>query len=136
MSPVLIVVLILLVGGVLLAVYARMAPRRSVPTLKTRDGAPLNATTDWTNEAGAEFAGLSESARCDLVFAVAALDDDRSQHLLEHALSDPAEPVALAAAHALAGHGRRDYVDAYLAQHPGTRADRIAQALSLLDEKR
>ncbi len=125
--------LLALIAGILLAVYAWRAPRRLAQAQLAREGAPLQATTAWTNEAGEEFAGLSEAARCDLVFAVAALDDERSKHLLEHALNDPAEPVSLAAAHALAGHGRRGFVDAYLASHPGARADRIAQALALLD---
>jgi hypothetical protein len=125
--------LLILVAGVLIGLYAWRAPRRALEARISRDGAPLQATTAWTNEAGAEFAGLSEAARCDLVFAVAALDDERSQKLLEYALNDPAEPVSLAAAHALAGHGRRGLVDAYLASHPGARADRIAQALALLD---
>jgi hypothetical protein len=125
--------LLVLIAGILIGLYAWMAPRRAAEARAARNGAPLQATTAWTNEAGAEFAGLSEAARCDLVFAVAALDDERSQKLLEYALNDPAEAVSLAAAHALAGHGRREVVDAYLAGHPGTRADRIAQALALLD---
>jgi hypothetical protein len=117
----------------LVGLYAWRAPRRVAEAKMARDGAPLQATTAWTNEAGEEFAGLSEAARCDLIFAVAALEDERSQNLLEYALNDPAEPVSLAAAHALAGHGRRGLVDAYLSNHPGARADRIAQALALLD---
>lgn len=126
--------MLVLVAGILLGVFAWRAPRRaSEQPQEPHDSAPLQATTDWTNEAGEEFAGLSESARCDLVFAVAALDDERSQRLLEHALSDPAEAVSLAAAHALAGSGRQPAVDAFLASHPGARADRIAQALALLD---
>jgi len=125
--------LLALVAGLLLAFYAWRAPRRIAEAQVAREGAPLQATTAWTNEAGAEFAGLSEASRCDLVFAVAALDDERSQKLLEHALNDPAEAVSLAAAHALAGHGRRALVDSFLASHPGARADRIAQALALLD---
>jgi len=125
--------LLALVAGILLGVYAWLAPRRLAQARRAREGAPLQATTAWTNEAGEEFGGLSEAARCDLVFAVAALDDERSQKLLEHALRDPAETVALAAAHALAGHGRRPLVEAYLASQPGARADRIAQALALLD---
>ncbi|HUA08539.1 MAG TPA: hypothetical protein VMA98_04640 [Candidatus Acidoferrales bacterium] len=125
--------LLVLTAGILLGLYAWLAPRRAAEAARVREGAPLQATTAWTNEAGAEFAGLSEAARCDLVFAVAALDDERSQKLLEHALDDPAEAVSLAAAHALAGHGRRSLVDAYLSSHPGARADRIAQALALLD---
>jgi hypothetical protein len=125
--------LLVLVAGVLLLIYAMRAPRREAAAARAREGPPMQATTAWTSAAGDEFAGLSEAARCDLVFAVAALDDERSQQLLEHALDDPAEAVSLAAAHALAGHGHQATVDAYLARHPGARADRIAQALALLD---
>ena len=133
MSLIALSALLVLLAGILLALYVWRAPRRIAEAKRVREGAPLQATTAWTNEAGAEFAGLSEAARCDLVFAVAALDDERSQKLLEHALSDPAEAVSRAAAHALAGHGRRPLVDAFLASRPGARADRIAQALALLD---
>ena len=133
MSLIAVSALLALLAGILLGVYAWLAPRRLAQARRAREGAPLQATTAWTNEAGEEFGGLSEAARCDLVFAVAALDDERSQKLLEHALRDPAETVALAAAHALAGHGRRPLVEAYLASQPGARADRIAQALALLD---
>ena len=93
---------------------------------------PLAVETGWTHAAGDEFAGLSESARCDMIFAVAALDDDASHQLLEHALADPAEPVAIAAAHALATHGHTDAVERFLAANPGGRADRIAATLALL----
>lgn len=133
MTLITVAVLLVLIAGILIGLYAWRAPRRAASQKVARDGAPLQATTAWTNEAGAEFAGLSEAARCDLIFAVAALDDERSQKLLEYALNDPAEPVSLAAAHALAGHGRWALVDAYLSSHPGARADRIAQALALLD---
>ncbi len=133
MTLIAVAALLALVAGILIGLYAWLAPRRAAARSVTRDGPPSQATTAWTNEAGEEFAGLSESARCDLIFAVAALDDERSQNLLEYALNDPAEPVSLAAAHALAGHGRRALVDAFLSSHPGARADRIAQALALLD---
>ncbi len=133
MTLIAVAALLALVAGILIGLYAWLAPRRAASQSVARDGPPLQATTAWTNEAGAEFAGLSESARCDLIFAVAALEDERSQNLLEYALNDPAEPVSLAAAHALAGHGRRALVDAFLSSHPGARADRIAQALALLD---
>lgn len=133
MSVVIAILVVVLIAGVAIGVYAVMAPRREEAQRRVREGAPREATTDWTNEAGAEFSGLSESARCDLVFAVAALEDERSQALLEHALDDPAEPVALAAAHVLAGSGRRPLVEQYLADNPGLRADRIAQALALLE---
>lgn len=135
MSLVVIVLIVVLVAGAALGVYAMFAPRRERAQRIERAGPPLQATTDWSNEAGDEFAGLSESARCDLVFAVAALDDERSQRLLEHALDDPAEPVALAAAHALVGSGRRVVVERYLAEHAGLRADRMTQTLSLLDSR-
>ncbi len=130
-----IAIAVLFVLGIALGVYAVIAPRRTAegPTLLDEvERDPLQATTDWTNEAGQEFAGLSESARCDLVFAVAALRDDRSHHLLEFALRDPNEAVALAAAHALAGSGRAPAVERFLAQHPGERAERIVSTLSLL----
>ncbi|HUY41706.1 MAG TPA: hypothetical protein VMV82_09095 [Candidatus Dormibacteraeota bacterium] len=130
-----IAIAILFVLGIALGIYAVVAPRPSTnePTLLDQvDLAPLLATSEWTNEAGHEFAGLSESARCDLIFAVAALDDERSSHLLEVALQDPNEAVALAAAHALAGSGRAAAVERFLAQHPGDRAERIVSTLSLL----
>jgi len=135
MSLVIGILVVVLIAGVAVGAYALAAPRRERALRAAREGLPLQATTDWTNEAGDEFAGLSESARCDLVFAVAALEDQRSQQLLEHALNDPAEPVALAAAHALMGSGRRSNVERYLAEHPGLRADRITQTLSLLDSR-
>lgn len=128
----LIVVAVILVG-IGIAVVAWTAPRRAEKARAKREGMPQTATTAWTSGAGDEFSGLSESARCDMIFAVAALDDERSQSLLAHALQDPAEAVSLAAAHALANTGRRGVVEAFLAEHPGARADRIAQALSLLD---
>src|SRR5215469_10847764 len=119
----LIVIAVILVG-IGIAIVAWTAPRRAEKARIAREGVPLQATTAWTSGAGDEFAGLSESARCDMIFAVAALDDERSQSLLQHALSDPAEPVSPAAAHALASTGRRNVVETFLAQHPGARADR------------
>jgi hypothetical protein len=123
--------LLVAVGGIAIGFVAWFAPRRTRAIRRKRDA--LQVTTAWTSEAGDEFAGLSESARCDLVFAVAALDDDRSQRLLEHALRDPAEAVSIAAARALATSGRRAVVDDFLADNPGVRADRIVQTLALLD---
>ena len=110
-----------------------LAPRRPAEARASRPATQLTATTDWTSDAGDEFAGLSESARCDMIFAVAAFDDERSQKLLEHALDDPAEAVSLAAAHALVSSGRASVVQAFLAQHPGPRAERLASTLALLD---
>jgi hypothetical protein len=129
-------IVVVIVAGVAIGLYAMLAPRRADQARVKREGAPLQATTDWTNEAGDEFAGLTESARCDMIFAVGALDDERSQRLLEHALSDPSEAVSLAAAHVLISSGRSRMVESFLKAHPGQRADRIAQTLSLLDSTR
>lgn len=129
-------IILVIIVGALIGAYAFMAPRRAERVRAQQSGEPMRATTDWTNEAGDEFAGLSESARCDLIFAVAALEDERSQQLLEHALNDPSEAVALAAAHVLISSGRQSVVQTFLARNPGRRADRIAQTLSLLDSPR
>jgi hypothetical protein len=122
----------IVVIGAAVAAYAVFAPRRKAEHVPTAQRAPLAAQTGWTSASADEFAGLSESARCDMVFAVAALDDERSQQLLEHALGDPAEAVATAAAHALVTHGHSDVVERFLATHPGERADRVAATLALL----
>lgn len=132
MSTIVWILVVVLVVGAGLAIYAFAAPRLVQAARVRRETTELQATTDWTHEAGAEFAGLSEAARCDLVFAVAALDDERSRQLLDHALRDPAEPVALAAAHALHARGEGQRVDAFLREHPGERAERISATLTLL----
>ena len=132
MAAITIGLLVILIAGIAIGAYAFLAPRRVEEARVEREVRSLHVNTDWTHEAGDEFAGLSESARCDLVFAVAALDDERSQRLLHHAMSDPAEPVALAAAHALVSAGRIAVVEKYLAENPGERAERIADTLALL----
>jgi HEAT repeat protein len=83
------------------------------------------------DDLSAQFDNLSEAQRCDFIFALAALDDASSVRLLEHALDDPCEPVALAAAHALAGAGKTAILQRFL-DRPGPRAQRIAQSLELL----
>jgi len=119
--------------GVLVGLYAWLAPRATgadtTPPAAQQDTEPAPAqssepTTDWTSQAGEEFAGLSESARCDLIFAVAHLDDDRSHQLLVHAMDDPSDAVATAAAHALAHRGSNELVPQYALSPPGARADR------------
>jgi hypothetical protein len=128
----LLVIIIVVVVAAGVAGYAIFAPRRKAEHVRAPERGPLAAQTSWSDTAGLEFAELSESARCDMIFAVGALDDDASQHLLEHALGDPAEAVATAAAHALITHGHADVVERFLAAHPGERADRIAATLALL----
>lgn len=133
MTAIFVILAIVFVIGAAIGLYAWLAPRAQEqaealhPPLE-----PWQASTDWTTQAGAEFAGLTESARCDLIFAVSALNDDRSQQLLTHALDDPSDAVALAAAHALARRGSTQFVTDYAQQHPGDRAERILQTLALL----
>lgn len=134
MTIVLAILAAVFVAGAILGAYALLAPRAAVrdeppaPPLQ-----PWNPSTDWTKEAGDEFAGLSESARCDLIFAVADLDDERSKQLLAHALDDPSDAVALAAAHALMRRGETAEIDEYAKRHPGERSERLARTLELLN---
>lgn len=130
-----IVIAVLFVLGVVLGVYAVIAPRRSSgqPTVLDRiEPKPLAVSTDWSIDSGQTFASLSEAGRCDLIFAVAPLGDDRSKNLLVCALDDQSETVALAAAHALTSSGRADALEQFLQEHPGERASRISGTLSLL----
>ena len=120
--------LLALVVGALIAAAIIFARRRS-PQIDAAIEAKSDAR-DWATAAGAEFANLSEADRCDLVFAVAALEDPRGQRILEGALDDPSEAVALAAARAMACRGRSAELERYLAR-PGERTRRIAAALSL-----
>jgi HEAT repeat protein len=135
MTLILAILALLFIVGVAAGLYAWLAPRAAAPVAPepAAPPEPWSATTDWTREAGAEFAGLSESARCDLVFAVADLQDERSQRLLVHALDDPSDAVALAAAHALARRGGAQAVNAYAQEHPGERAERIVRTLALME---
>ena len=133
MTPVYAVLIAVFLVGVAVGLYAWLAPRRRpVAAEPSKPIAPFEPNLSWTTEAGDEFAGLSESARCDLIFAVSDLNDDRSARLLEHALDDPSDAVALAAAHALARRGARECVIAYAHRHPGERAERIVSTLDLI----
>jgi hypothetical protein len=86
----------------------------------------------WTREAGEEFAHLSDAQRCDLIFAVAALDDEASRRLLVRALDDPSEAVALAAARGLA-RGNRDALERYLTACPQERARALRLFVEILN---
>lgn len=133
MGAITIALLVAFVIGAAVGIYALVAPRRNAePERVEARRADLQVETAFNESTAAEFGSLPEAARCDMIFAVSALDDDRSAQLLEHALSDPSETVALAAARALKERGRSDAVDEYLACHPGERAERIAHTLSLL----
>jgi hypothetical protein len=78
-----------------------------------------------------EFGPLSESERCDLIFAYAVLGDAHSLDVIEHSLDDPSESVAIAAARALARRGQNEVLARYFAARPGDRSRRIAAALEL-----
>lgn len=125
-TTLLIAMLVAVCAGAAMLIWMR---RPAGVQLDRRDAAPAAM---WTADAGDYFGNLSESARCDLVFAVSALDDDRSRQLLVRALDDPSETVALAAAHALARRGDRDAIAQHNADHPGERAQRLTSALELL----
>lgn len=132
MNAILIVLAVFFAVGVALGVYMLVAPRKAAPVEVPPVPAGGTADTGWTAAAGAEFAGLSESARCDLVFAVSDLNDERSREMLLHALDDPSDAVALAAAHALCSRGEESAVSEYASRHPGERAQRILDTIALL----
>jgi len=114
-------------GVLILAALALFAVRA-----KPRAAARSSGDDTWIAGAGSDLAGLSESERCDVVFAIGALEDDASRPLLERALGDSSEAVALAAAHALTRRGNAECVERYLATNPGARASRISAGLALL----
>ena len=129
------ILIVAFIVGAALGAYAIFAPKKvSVARPEPEPLEPESELSDaqWAYEAGGEFAGLSEAARCDMIFAVAAIDDERSHRLLLHALDDPSNTVALAAAHALARGGRLDDVRDYVRAHTGQRSDELMQLLSLL----
>lgn len=126
--------LVVFVAGAAVAGYAFLVPRKvPVPVETSSTPEALPAKSDWASEVGDEFATLSESARCDFVFAIATLDDDNSHRLLVHALGDPSDAVALAAAHALARSGRIDEVRTFANERAGPRAAALLRTLALLD---
>lgn len=133
MGPIAIALIVAFAIGALLGIYALLAPRRNAERAPVEvQRQDLRVDTAFNAATQAEFDTLPEAARCDMIFAVSALDDERSAQLLEHALDDSSETVALAAARALKERGRSDTVDAYLARRPDERAERIAHTLSLL----
>jgi len=109
-------VLVVLVVALAAVAYALVRPRRKSDADRLID----------------EFGKLSNAERCEFVFAVATLDDPSSLRLLERALDDPCEAVALAAAHALTTAGRTAPLERFLSKHPGGRAESITASLELL----
>lgn len=123
--------MLLVAFAVLAAVCVALAILPHV--LPRREPVVVPKPASWAQGAGEEFAELSEAARCDLIFAVAALDDEASSQLLERALDDSSESVALAAARALVNRGRAAIIEQYLAAHPGERTSSLRSLLEILD---
>ncbi|HEY1429864.1 MAG TPA: hypothetical protein VGF18_09845 [Candidatus Tumulicola sp.] len=119
-----IVAIVIVIGG-----RRRLVP---VPRAPGTAGAHITSAAATANWAGDEYAGLSEAARCDLIFAVQELPGEERTAMLAGALNDPSETVALAAAKALSARGERALVDRYFDAHPGARTDRVRDDLSLL----
>ncbi|HXB82396.1 MAG TPA: hypothetical protein VNU22_03480 [Candidatus Acidoferrum sp.] len=109
-------VLVVLVVALAAVGYALLRPRRK------------GDADRWIDE----FDKLSNAERCEFIFAVATLDDPSSLRVLERALDDPCEAVALAAAHALTTAGRTALLERFLSEHPGGRAESITANLELL----
>ncbi len=136
MSLLLLALIVVFLIGAGIGIYALAAPRRLLPIVQPSAIEPaidIDQDAEWSLQAGSEFAGLSEAARCEMVFAIAALDDQPSRRLLVSALNDTSEAVVLAAAHALASAGQIAEVQAYAGAHPGPRADRVIETLALLE---
>ena len=120
------VISLLVVLAIALTIVLRRRPAAAVYALPP-------PAENWLAPVGEDFAALSEAERCDLVFAVAALEDDKSEALLARALGDPSEGVALAAAHALARHGGLETLERHLAQCPSERARSLRLLVEILD---
>ncbi len=85
-------------------------------------------------EVGEEFAALDEQERCDLVFAMGAINEESSNDLLLRALGDPSQTVALAAAHALARNGRQAEVKRRLEAEERRGSKDLMRLLGLMTE--
>jgi HEAT repeat protein len=116
---VVLVALVVLLAAIAVAASLYLRARRPIAT---KNAAPFSQ----------EFAGLSAAQRVDFIFALAAVDEPSVLPLLEGALADPDEAVALAAARTLAQVGETARLDRFFAEHRGERARRIAESLELL----
>jgi hypothetical protein len=116
--------LVLLCAALAIVIRARRLPP-SAPAASPR--------ATWVQAAGDEFAELDDAERCDLIFAVAALSDERSHQLLILALDDPSESVALAAARELTRQGGGAALEEYLAAHPSERARTLRLLVEIFD---
>jgi hypothetical protein len=127
MSPAIAMLVAIAAIVALLVLIKRSRGRRlqAVPQLPQQEAVSRVDTVDD------EFGPLSESERCDLIFAYAVLGDAHSLDVIEHALDDPSESVAIAAARALARRGQNEVLARYFGARPSDRSRRIAAALEL-----
>ncbi|MGR4063869.1 MAG: hypothetical protein ACLQPV_00300 [Vulcanimicrobiaceae bacterium] len=133
MTPLVWVALVALLAGGLLAVYWFVLGRKDKTATVSAPAAPVaDEDLDEELEDREAFEALGEGARCDAAFEAAAHEDAASTRLLERALDDPVEAVALAAAHSLVSSGRGEVLDRYVKLHPGARAQRVASMTQLL----
>ncbi len=129
-----IIAVVLVIVAVAILLVARFAARqKTVPVAPPRTDTGDGERSGFDRDSAAEFDRLSENARCEMLFSIALLDDERSSALLEHALADESGVVSLAAARGLVAGGREADVSAYLRAHPGERSDALAAALQLFD---
>ena len=73
------------------AVFAMLGMRRAV---RRPVSVPARRYRRMDQRRGRRIGGLSEPARCEMIFAIAALNDPRALPVLERALADPSETVA------------------------------------------
>jgi hypothetical protein len=142
MTTLFVVLIVVFAIGAAIGAFALLAPKKRAAPVAAAAVAPVSPVAtveaepseepDWTHEALAEFRRLPEDGRCDAVFAMSALEDERSRRLLIFALDDSSEAVALAAAHALVRTGRIADVEQYATQHAGDRASALLRTLALL----
>ncbi|MHB8461821.1 MAG: hypothetical protein ACYDA1_04180 [Vulcanimicrobiaceae bacterium] len=128
------IALVVVLVAIAVLLVARFAARRpQEPARVSRVDVAEGDVGGFDRDSAAEFDRLPENARCEMLFSVALLDDERSRALLEHALADASSTVSLAAARGLVASGRGSDVSAYLSAHPGERSDALAAALQLFD---
>ena len=132
MAPLLTVVAGLFAVGAAAGAYAAFAPRPPRAEGSQPHPEPEPEPLPIAARFG-EFGALPESARCDLIFSMGAIDDEASRSLLLHALDDPSEAVALAAASAFARAGSIGEVHRYASERPGHRTHALLQTLAMLE---
>ena len=126
----LVLLIAVLTSAYILLVVRRRPPQPACGGVLAR---PNELSLAWIKNVGEDLGDLNEPARCDLIFAAAQLDDERSHRLLINALADPSSTVSLAAAHALARSGHIQDVKKYAASTEGQRSKELLELLTLMN---